>query len=66
MDKYTKAVLTVIAVCLVIITFRDAPLIPDVSADDPRSRSYIKRVIESCSVYVYDISSSEGYGQIDC
>lgn len=66
MDKYTKAVLTVIAVCLVITTFRNITFISEVSADDPRSRSYIRRVIEDCSVYVYDISGDEGYGQIDC
>ena len=66
MDRYTKTVLTVIAACLVIIAFRDVSIVSEVSADDPRSKRYIKRVIEDCSVYVYDISGGEGYGRINC
>jgi len=34
-DKYTKAVLTVIALCLITIVIRDLPLMPTVRANDP-------------------------------
>ena len=66
MDRYTKTILTVIATCLVIIAFRDVSVVSEVSADDPRSRSYIQWVIEDCSVFVYDISDDSGYGEINC
>jgi hypothetical protein len=66
MDKYTKAVLTVIAVMLVIIVTRDLPVVSEAVAGERRSTMSIKRIVESCTVYVYDIDQDEGYGQIDC
>ena len=29
-------------------------------------RSAVRRIVENCTVYVYDIDETEGYGSISC
>ena len=56
--------LTVIAVCLVMITFK--LYVPDAQAEEPRSRSYIERIIEQCDVTGYVDGDYLYTGDIDC
>ena len=46
-DTYTKIVLTVIAIALVALVFRDAPLVPQAHAQDDRGDRVIKVQIVS-------------------
>ena len=60
-----NTLLTVIAVCLVLITFK--LYVPDAQAEEPRSRGYITRVIERCEAEVrFREGSRYLYGGINC
>ena len=58
-----KVILSVIAVCLVMITAK--LYIPEAQAEDRRSISSIERIIEDCRV-TGTVQSNYVYGQINC
>ena len=54
-DRYLKAVLTVIAVCLVWVCLRDVTLVKLAHADATMSEAYIEKILHNVRKIEYDV-----------